>query len=85
MRSSPPAKPLHMPSCIECAQVLTMTSGSSFTHPDTGANIFAGFFDVDLELVRRFPELRHIEQLNLIIIGTTPRVYIVPNPDAPKR
>jgi hypothetical protein len=67
------------------ASTLVMTSGSSFTHPDTGVNIFAGFLDVDLELVRQFPELRHINQLNLIIIGTTPRVYIVPNPDAPKR
>jgi hypothetical protein len=67
------------------ASTLTMTSGSSFTHPDTGVYIFAGFLDVDLEMVRRFPELRHIDQLNLIIIGTTPRVYIVPKPDAPKR
>lgn len=63
------------------ANTLTITSGGSFTHPDTGVNVYTGFIEVDLELVRRFPELRQIEQLNLIIIGTTPRVFIVPTPD----
>jgi threonine dehydratase len=64
---------------------LTLDSGTRFIHPDTGAKVTAGFATIDVEMLREFSELKDAEQIEVVIIGTRPYVYIVPNNPPPKR